>query len=227
VGPAAAPSRPAAPNDRSLFPGEAAMKKKVRYIIGTAGVLGAAPALGLLTPAVTAAAAAHTTPAGHSGKTVSLRPGTVLAAASSAPAAASSAASVATTSSPAATSSAASPNAERCIHKSTRKAHSGAGVNLFSGFASGEGFHGAACLRFVTGKLHHSQVALEMRVRTYKGTAEKQWPYVGGTINLIDSSTHFTKVINGIAGSGITKACEALVYSSNHAVAYGQICENV
>ena len=172
--------------------------KKVRYVIGTVGVLGAAPALGLLTPATTAAAAAHATPAGHSGKTVSLHPGT------------------------------ASPNAVRCEHRSTRKAHSGTGVNTFSGFASGEGF-GAShpCLQYVTGKLHHSQVGLEMRVRTYKGTTEKSWGYVHGTINLTGTSTHFSKYIDGIAGSGITKACEALVYSSNHAVAYGQICENL
>jgi len=45
--------------------------KKVRYMIGAAGVLAMTPAFGALTPAASAAVTAHTA-ARHSGKTVSL-----------------------------------------------------------------------------------------------------------------------------------------------------------
>jgi hypothetical protein len=170
--------------------------KKVRYVVGAVGVLGAGPALGLMLPAAAANAAAAA-PAAHGGKAVSLGHGPEV------------------------------PLAERCEPKSKRTTHSGAGVNTFSGTASGEGFGGTPCLWAVQGELHHSQVGLEMRVREYHGATEKSLGYVHGTINLAGTSTHFSKFIDGTAGSDVTKVCEALVYSSNHAVAYGQICQTL
>jgi hypothetical protein len=198
---AAAARRPAALNSSDDFLG--ASMKKARYIIGTVGVLGAAPALGVLMPTTSAAAAPRAAAGAHGGKTVSVQHITL------------------------GHPIAASPYAERCQTKSRRKAQSGTGVDTFSGFASGEAFGGDPCLRAVTGKLHHSQVGLEMRVRTYKGTTERSWGYVHGTINITGTSTYFSKVIDGIAGSDTTEACEALVYSASHVVAYGPICEGL
>ena len=190
--------------------------KKVRYIIGTAGVLGAAPALGLLTPA---AAAVHATPAQHSGKTVSLRPGTVLAATSRASGAATSSGATSAAESPA---SAAVPAATCAAANAHNSGHKGTGVNKFTGRAYYRS--STHCLSKTYGQLSHQQTGLDMRTYAYNGTKEVYNHYVSGSIPFFRNYTFWSDYPGVIA----TKVCEALVYSTDKArVAYGPVCENV
>jgi hypothetical protein len=207
------------------IPGEAAMKKKkVRYVIGTAAVLGAAPALGLLTPAATAAAATPATPAGYSGKTVSLRPGILLAATSAAPVASFV---PAASSAPAARSPSVAAAAGRTCSSPFvgNSAHKGKGANEFIGTAV---YHSDThCLTSVRGHLNHAQIGLDGRVRAYNGKkAVGQW-YPGGDAfsSLFGGGSTFFSVSMAVTA---TRACEALVYSTDKAkVAYGPVCEVV
>jgi hypothetical protein len=209
---------------------EAAMKK-VRYLIRTAGVLGAAPALGLLLPATTAAAATHATATGYSGKTVSLRPGTVLAAASALPVtsvAAVTSSVPAASSAPAASSvpvpSIASPRSRTCTNDGGDSAHKGTGPNKFTAHVSYRSE--THCVTRVTGLLYHSQTGLSMRIRLYNGKKLVHHTYVGGSIpTIFADETSFWS--NNLAITA-TRACEALVYSTDRAkVAYGPVCEKV
>ena len=111
-----------------------------------------------------------------------------------------------------------------CPAESKKTAHSGTGINKFSGWTWGTKFTSIACVKSAYGTLHHSQVALLMRIRTYHNNTQKSWGYVNGTINVINSTTNFHK--ENFNANSVTKACEALVYTSNHAVAYGPVCQN-
>jgi hypothetical protein len=201
--------------------------KKVRYAIGMVGVLGAAPALGLLTPAANAAAGTHAPATGHTGKTVSLRPMTTPAATSALTTSTSTTWVPAASSAPAATSlpvpTLSSIAARTCTSTGGATAHSGAGVNKFTGHAV---YHTANhCLAATSGLLSHEQTGLLLRTRAYNGRKEVYQHYVHGAIGSGNEVTLFTNT--GIHKAA-TKACEALVYStSRNTVAYGTVCEAV
>jgi hypothetical protein len=105
------------------------------------------------------------------------------------------------------------------------KSHVGTGANRFSGedlFGRTGDIH---CLYGIAGHLSHSQRGLLMRARAYWHGNKILDQYVGGTINPISSSTSF--YIDSL-NRDASKACEALVYSTNrNKVAYGPVCEPV
>jgi hypothetical protein len=111
-----------------------------------------------------------------------------------------------------------------CPGQSRKTTHSGTGVNRFNGTAWGVVGNGWDCVRQVSGKLDHSQVSLLMRVRTYHNGAQKQWPWVHGHIGTGD--TTFSMTFPGFGVFSVSQVCEALVYASDHAVAYGPVCQD-
>jgi hypothetical protein len=210
-----------APNDRSLFAGEAAMKK-VRYVIGTVGVLGAVPALGLLTPATTAAAATHATPAGHSGRVAATHK-VVITTNTATAASGIGANSTGTVALPSGSVRTAATAALRCAEDWTRSAKAGEGRNQFLGkvvFGTPTDEH---CIYAMDGSINHSQTGLEMRARAYNGATMVYQKYVHGTIIPVESLTEFDITSIEVNATG---ACQALVYSTDTAkVAYGPVCE--
>ena len=114
-------------------------------------------------------------------------------------------------------------DALQCALLNVVSRQTGAGANKLTGLvAFGNGSH---CIYYTKAKLHHSQVGLDMRSRIYNGTKQVHQKYVGGNINFFNSSTSFYVVPVNVDG---TKACEALVYTTNTAkVAYGPVCEPV
>jgi hypothetical protein len=164
--------------------------KKVRYMIGAAGVLAMTPAFGaVIPPAASAAVTAHTS-VRHSGKTVSLNQRTTPAIV--------------------------------CPGQSTKRAHSGTGVNKFSVTAVGAFAQLTPCIGFTGASLAHRQNSLKLRVRTYLNGVEKSWGLTGGHQPAGD--TVFSKTLNAHA----SKVCDALVYeSATKVVAYGPVCINL
>lgn len=110
-----------------------------------------------------------------------------------------------------------------CPAQSRKTARSGTGVNKFTGTTWGVVGNGWDCVRQASGELSHSQVGLLMRVRTYHGGAQKQWPFVRG--NAGGGHTSFKMTFPGFGVWSVSQVCEALVYTSNHAVAYGPVCQ--
>ena len=119
--------------------------------------------------------------------------------------------------------STATPDALHCVWLNVVTEHTGTGANKLRGLVGfGNGSH---CIYGTKAILSHSQVGLDMRSRIYNGTKQVHQKYVGGTISPIFGTTSFYVANVNVDG---TKACEALVYTTNTGkVAYGPVCEPV
>ncbi|MGH3205795.1 MAG: hypothetical protein ACRDP5_27635, partial [Streptosporangiaceae bacterium] len=171
--------------------------KKVRYMIGAAGALALAPALGALTPAANAATTQGA--AGHSGKTVSLNHRTTATAQPS-------------LSSP-------------CYLHVTNPAITGKGPNMLSGFALHGGRGVNSCVYGTKAVLWHSQTGLRMRTRLYRNGKQIHQGFVKGTINQVVGQTSFQSTHLNIDAPQACEALVYSTQLSK--VAFGPVCENI
>jgi hypothetical protein len=79
------------------------------------------------------------------------------------------------------------------------------------------------CVDHTTVSLDHSQTGLEMRTRIFENSTRVFQGYVHGSIFVGTTAFNESNFVENA-----TKACEALVYSTDIGrVAYGSVCENV
>jgi len=171
--------------------------KKVRYMIGAAGVLALTPALGAFTPA--AHAATTRTAAPNSGKTVSLNHRT--------------------------TATAQPGLSSPCDLHITNPTITGKGANMLSGFAIHGGRHVNSCVFGTKAVLWHSQTGLRMRTRLYRSGKQIHQGFVKGTIDQILGQTSFQSGHLSIDATQACEALVYSTQRSK--VAFGPVCENI